>query len=370
MGDAASVRYTLHYFANGGSKISTWHEKMLWDHAVTGSASELFKIAAVCDLDRAKTAHVADALGVPGYDDLDALLAAVDVPVIALFTGPAGRAALVRKIVRAGRHVMTTKPFDLDAKASRAALEEARSLGKVVHMNSPAPEPSDDPRQIMQWHEALDLGRPVWARADVWVRYQEQADGSWKDDPKRCPGGPLFRLGVYLFNDLIRLLGPIEAVQVFHHRMVTQRPTPDTAQAILRFRNGALGNVFASFCVNDTQSYRNALTLNYERGTIYREVRPQAGAGEENGTRLSLVTHKGDHQEAIVQSRSGDYHWDTFHKAVMGHQGISPSYIEAVVQGVEVIEAISSAGEAVGGPCVSVSPHHQQRSGVNALRSP
>ncbi len=37
------------------------------------------------------------------------------------------------------------------------------------------------------------------------------------------------------------------------------------AQLGIRFNNGAIANIYSSFCVDDLQFYRNSLTLNFER---------------------------------------------------------------------------------------------------------
>ena len=51
---------------------------------------------------------IAERLGVKAYTDLDELVADPDIPAIGLFTGPVGRADLVRRIIRAGKDVMMT----------------------------------------------------------------------------------------------------------------------------------------------------------------------------------------------------------------------------------------------------------------------
>jgi predicted dehydrogenase len=313
------------------------------------SLRKLFRIAAVCDLDRAKAEAKARELGARAYHDLDALLADASIPAIGLFTGPANRAVLLRKILRAGKDVMTTKPFEVDPKAAAAVLREGARRGRVVHLNSPAPFHSPDLAQIARWREQYDLGRPVGARADTWGTYQETADGSWYDDPLRCPVAPIFRLGIYLVNDLIALYGPVESVQVLHSRIRTGRPTPDNAQLALRFKNGALANIYCSFCIDDTQSYRNTLTLNFERGTIYRNP-PQSPRTPEgrDGCDLLLVTSKG--KRAIVRRKaglemSGTYQWRAFHRALSDAKGApAPTTLpRQIVDGIQVIVAMSRA---------------------------
>lgn len=80
-----------------------------------GEGAAWLELAALCDLDAAKAQAMAGQYGVTAYPDLAALLADASIPAVALFTGPVGRARLIREIIAAGKDVLTTKPFERDA---------------------------------------------------------------------------------------------------------------------------------------------------------------------------------------------------------------------------------------------------------------
>ena len=61
-----------------------------------GPGREWLELAAVCDMDQAKARAHAEQHRVKAYFDLDALLADREIPAIGLFTGPVGRADLIR----------------------------------------------------------------------------------------------------------------------------------------------------------------------------------------------------------------------------------------------------------------------------------
>ena len=311
----------------------------------TGPARDHFELAGVCDLDAAKVRQYSGQTGVRAYRDLTELLADPSIPAVGLFTPPVGRAKLIRQAVQAGKHVLTTKPFELDAQAAAEVLAEARRLRRAVHLNSPAPTLPADLRQIRAWQEQYQLGRPVGCRADVWASYREQADGSWYDDRQRCPVAPVFRLGIYLINDLISLFGAAAAVQVMHTRLNTGRPTPDNTQLTIRFENGGLANIFASFCVNDGDHYRNGLTLNFENGTIYRNVGPNRATGA--AAELSLVVATAGKRRLAEQvglgAMSGDSQWDVFARAVTGAPLAGETTADQIVAGIRVINAMARA---------------------------
>lgn len=312
---------------------------------VNGPGSPYFELAAVCDLNAEKARIVAESWGVKAYTDLEDLLADASIRAVGLITGPNGRAGLLRRIIRAGKDVMTTKPFELDPQAALDVLAEARSLGRVIHLNSPSPLPSADLQQILDWVEEYRLGKPIACRCDSWHGYGkgETADGSWYDDPARCPVAPIYRIGIYGINDLVRLWGEAETVQVLHSRLVANRPTPDTAQMNLRFKNGALAAVFSSLVVGDNEHREGAMTLNYEFGTIYRNAGPGV---ERASTRLALVAQRESgpvRLETVVPGWSGDYQWEMFHRAIQGHEpagAVSPQQIAA---GLRIIQAMARA---------------------------
>ncbi|HTO05135.1 MAG TPA: Gfo/Idh/MocA family oxidoreductase [Opitutus sp.] len=313
---------------------------------MSGAAAELFRLAAVCDADEKKVADFCARHPVKGYTSLGALLADDDIPTIALFTGPVGRAALLRTIVRAGKDVITTKPFELDPAAARSVLEEARQLGRTIHVNSPPAEPPAYLKRILTWQQEYSLGRAVSCHGEMLISYREKPDGRWLDDPLACPAAPIFRLGIYSLNDLARVFGPVRAVQVLSSRLFTGRPTADNAQLALLFENDAIGSIQASFCVDNGQHYANALTLNFERGSIYRNTAPVEYGQAGRSSRLLLVATQPDGR--LVRAHwessevSGSYPWQSFHDAVTGAHRVELP-VDEIVGAVAVLAAMGRA---------------------------
>jgi predicted dehydrogenase len=306
--------------------------------------SNLFNLAAVSDLRESLANEVGTEFGVKGYTSIDAMLQNEEIDVVGLFTQPSGRAKLMREILRAGKDIMTTKPFELDAEEAEDILREARSLGRVIHLNSPSPELTLDLFQIQTWVDEYELGRLVSARGEVWAPYREKADGSWMDDPQLCPGGAMMRLGIYLINDILQLAGPIESVNLVGSRVRTGRPTPDNALLTLTCASGCLASVYASFCVDDGDRYSNGLTLNYEQGTIYRNVGAACGLPKSDNSMLSLVMRMDDKRQVVAEKcfneYSGVYQWEALHRAIVENEAISDGYIQRIVEGVKILEAM------------------------------
>jgi predicted dehydrogenase len=203
--------------------------------------------------------------------------------------------------------------------------------------------PTADLVQIEQWRTEYRLGAPVGARAETWASYRESADGSWYDDPARCPVAPVLRLGVYLINDLVRIFGPASTVQVVESRLFTHRPTADNALLSIGFENGALAAVSASFCVGDGQRYPDALVLNFERGTIRRTTERAPHTKPDTKLSLTIAGHDGqpERRYAAVDQVSGDYRWEAFAHAVRG--GPDADNDGHILDGVRVLAAMARA---------------------------
>jgi predicted dehydrogenase len=304
------------------------------------------RVIGVCDLDTAKASALAVELGVPFYPNLDELLADPAIEAVGLFTGPSGRAKLIERIVAAGKHVMTTKPFELDAKSAEQAYSAAARYGRVLHLNSPAPVPAADLAFIRRWMADGSLGRPVSLHARTWADYNERADGTWYDDPLRCPGGPLFRLGVYFLSDFAGLMGKPVEVHVTHTRLRTGRPTPDNAQMAILYDNGALASIFASFCIGDGQPYRDEVVIACERGTIRRWM-VREGGDDMDSDRAVVELQRAGHPVERIITEPGDYAgwygWEAFHAAVRGLPGSVRADEAGTIASVRLLVALSEA---------------------------
>jgi predicted dehydrogenase len=305
------------------------------------------RLVGLCDQDSAKLRTVSAELGIRAYESLDEVLSDPEIEAVGLFTGPLGRAQLIKRVLQAGRHVMTTKPFETDVPEAVHVLEEARERGLVVHLNSPAPVLSDDLLQIHSWVETHGLGRPISLQARTWARYREQANGTWYDDPKLCPVAPILRLGIYFLNDFAPLMGVPRRVHVMQSRLFTGRPTVDHAQASIEFENGSTASVLASFCIEDGKPYQDEVTVNYEKGTIRRRMeRKKAPDMSQDLAVLELETPT---QTLRAETRpshyAGWYEWKSFQEAVRGVPGAPRLNPDGILYGLRLLEAIRRSAE-------------------------
>jgi len=280
-------------------------------------ADKYFELIACCDMNRVKADAYGLKHGLKVYYDIDTMLCDGDIEVVCLFTGPNGRASLIDKVISSGRDVITTKPFEIDPQAAINVLKKADDLGRLIYLNSPNPVPPLDVAQIIAWRDKYNLGRLIALRFETWCNYRERSDGSWYDDPKKCPVAPVFRLGIYGINDVLRFTSKPVSVQAIETQIFTGRKTSDNALLAVSFEHGEIATFFASFCVADSRAYPDKLVLNFERGTIQKNS--DLSADILRSVNMQLVTAVDGHTltETVNVDRangSGSYMWKEFYE--------------------------------------------------------
>ncbi len=137
------------------------------DEVTSKTGAPYFQLKAVCNMDREKVLALAAQHNVTAYTNFKDVLADASIPVIGLFRGPSERAQLIDRIISAGKDVMTTNPFETDTDATLTVLKKTKALGRVIHLNSPAPAGPEDLARVKQWQTQYDLGRPIAAGMKV-----------------------------------------------------------------------------------------------------------------------------------------------------------------------------------------------------------
>jgi len=235
------------------------------------------RLAAVFDVNEKLNADVAAQSGATAVRGVEELLqAGVDAVYIASPPGVHREQTLA--CARAGKHVLCEKPLGLtvaDADAMIEACAQANvRLGTAFMM-----------RFIAQHQAALELiragklGRPVFARAQLSCWYPP-IPGAWRQDPAEGGGGSLMDMGGHCIDLLEMFFGPVISVSCFTSRTVHDYASEDSAVALLRFAQGALGAVDAFFCLSDEASQNRLELYGSLGGILARGTIGQGAQGE------------------------------------------------------------------------------------------
>jgi len=241
----------------------------------------LFKgieVRACADVNPEAAKARADEFGLDALS-VDELLARDDIDIVVNLTIPAAHFDICSRVLDAGKHVYSEKPFVLSAEEGRAILDKASAAGLRVG-SAPDTFLGGSHQLARQLIDDGKIGRVLSGTAVV----QSHGMESWHPNPDFffLPGaGPVLDIGPYYISNLVQLLGPVKAVVAMSDTPSTTRTigngeregetvpvkTPTTIHAILRFHSGAQITLLTSWDVW-AQSHGN-MELYGEKGSMF-----------------------------------------------------------------------------------------------------
>ena len=217
-------------------------------HAAALASLPASRFIAVCDpvLERCKA--FAARYGVRAYQHVADLLDDAEVQVVTICTPHPTHAELAIRAAEAGRHVLVEKPMairlaDCDAMIDAAATHRVK-LGVVSQRRYYEP--------LIRMRRAISEGRIGQPALGTLMVLGWRSEEYYRLDPWRGTwageGGGLLVTQITHHLDLFQwLMGPVD--ELFGHWANLNHPSievEDTAVAVLRFANGALGSIVAS----------------------------------------------------------------------------------------------------------------------------
>jgi predicted dehydrogenase/acetyltransferase-like isoleucine patch superfamily enzyme len=161
---------------------------------------------------------------------LDGILAAPDIPAVALATPAAGRASLALRAIAAGKHVFLHHALALDLAEMRRIHDAAQAQGRIMMTDYPGPD-----HPVIEALQAL-IGRGALGR----LRYLYSNDlGTDYQDVLAEPASAAVAMILALADSAPELVTAIG--HPAHHGKA-----PDTATIHLRFAEGLGAHVFVS----------------------------------------------------------------------------------------------------------------------------
>ena len=193
-----------------------------------------------------KAADFAGQYGAVGYDDLDAMLK--ELEAVAICTPHPFHAAPAIRALEAGVHVLVEKPLaatlqDCDAMIA-AAAKSGCTLATVSQRRWYAP--------VIRVKRAIEegkIGAPVLGMVTMlgWRDQPYYRSDPWRGSWRMEGGGVLVNQAPHQLDLLLWFMGPV--AELFGYWENLNHPyieVEDTAIAVVRFANGALGNIVVS----------------------------------------------------------------------------------------------------------------------------
>lgn len=213
-----------------------------WAHCAWISHTPDLELAAVCDLDPARTeAARAHWPGIATYASTAELYPHCEVDLVSLVTPHFTHCALAKEAFAAGKHVVVEKAMCLNVAEATEMMEAAQAAGRTlaVHHN--------------RRHDGnyRTLARLVWEGAighvfqvDVFGGGHGNPAHGWYSD-KAKSGGAFYFWGPHAVDWVLNLVpGRIRGVTGFFHKLVWEHVTnEDQTRALLQFENGCVADI-------------------------------------------------------------------------------------------------------------------------------
>lgn len=192
----------------------------------------------------------------------------------------------------AGKHVLVEKPIAATLEETEAMIAAAEKAGAVL-MVAENEVYSPLYRKVRDLIAEGIIGRPalVQMTRGAYATEDYKQNRPWFLDAKRAAGGMMMSGGIHDVEKLRMIVGEISAVQALQApRRAHEMGADDTAIAVLRFENGAIGTMIQS------NIYKNAVTAAGEE--IHRlRIDGELGSIEAVGThggRIRVFSEKAD----------------------------------------------------------------------------
>ena len=244
----------------GTGMISQFHARAIGE---TSNA----RLIAVCSRERARAQAFAQTFGCKAFDQLDDMLANVDVDVLVIATPSGTHMEAALAAARAGKHVLCEKPLEITTERIDAMIaahhQAGTQLGCTFQIRyTPALQPIREALREERFGKLTYAGVYVpWWRSSEYYR-----ESSWHGTQSLDGGGAMMNQAIHMIDLLCDLMPPVRAVTGFTSSVGHPGiETEDAATAALRFEGGAVGAIYGTTSSWPGQAKR--LEISGTRGT-------------------------------------------------------------------------------------------------------
>ncbi|HEX7556187.1 MAG TPA: Gfo/Idh/MocA family oxidoreductase [Leptolinea sp.] len=202
----------------------------------------------VYDVNPERVEAFASRYGIAAYHDLDEILTNPEIQSVSVCSPHTTHPEIAAACARAGKHVLIEKPMAVDLLGCEVAISAARNAGTKLGVVSQRRfyEPVIRMKNAI---EANKIGKPILATVTVmgWRDEDYYRMDAWRGKWSTEGGGVMVTQTTHQIDLFQWFMGPIEEVFGFwanlNHPYVE---VEDTAIAVVRFKNGALGTILVS----------------------------------------------------------------------------------------------------------------------------
>ncbi len=228
------------------------------------------ELYALCDIDEGRLKAAGKEYGIEKlYTNLDEMLALGELDAVSVTTWNSEHAPCTIAALNAGKHVLCEKPMATTVEDAKAMEEAAKKSGKLLMIGFVRRFGED--MKLLKDFQSVDYMGDIYYTKATYLRRNGNPMG-WFGDKARSGGGPLIDLGVHVIDFVRYVIGnpkPISVYGATFRKLLAREniKTPkayvsasatdhdicdveDLATAMVRFDNGAVLQIEASFSLN------------------------------------------------------------------------------------------------------------------------
>ncbi len=231
---------TWNFGVIGAGLIADFHAKALAD--MSGA-----RLVGFCDNLRERAENLAKKHSCRVFDDYEEMARSGEIDILTIATPSGLHLEPSLAAAREGKHVLCAKPLEVTLERADAMIEAHQSAGTLL--GGILPSRYNESFPILK--EAVDsgrFGRITFPGARVpWWRPESYYENSWHGTWKMDGGGALMNQSIHLVDLLLCLMPSVQSVLAFSETLGhSDMETEDTAAAVLRFSDGALGSIYGT----------------------------------------------------------------------------------------------------------------------------
>jgi len=206
-------------------------------------------LVAVCDIDKEKAEMIAGCYGANAYTDFKEMLEKEKLDAVDLCVPHHLHSKFVIAAAKAGKHVMVEKPIATTVEETEKMIEATRKANvKFMVAEDQVHLPAH--KLAKELIDKGAIGKIFMTRVLSAVYDMPEEEKGWKLNPKNK--GVLLDMAVHYITTLQWIMGKIEKVSAMAESVVVDKGKSDfddNAIAIVKFKNGAIGEVSVTTAV-------------------------------------------------------------------------------------------------------------------------
>ncbi len=215
-------------------------------HAKAISSLENANLVGICGTNLEKTQKLAQKYGCRVFSSHSEMLRSAGIDIVTIATPSGAHMEPAIEAAHFGKHVICEKPLEISLERIDKMIDAHAAAGTKIGgiFNFRYHE------TLKYLKSALDngrFGRVTFAAIHVpWWRNDSYYKDSWHGTLKLDGGGALMNQSIHMVDILQYLMGPVESLYGYTAALGHDIEAEDTAAAVLRFKNRALGTIYGT----------------------------------------------------------------------------------------------------------------------------